>query len=190
MEKLLAFMVEASILQSPAVLLATGLVAYIVGPNLKKRGTNRFVRATIYGVGGVIGGLVSYSSLHIPSRQMELMEGLFLSIGLFAWSTIVAGTVLLIKKSLAEKQQPTVHNSASIDHSAPSRIGWWRSRKEFRLWIFGTAVWAIAVLLFVVAFEHYGSRIDDDEYLNMIFLMLAPPVFVGVSRYVYKTWIK
>jgi len=69
-------------------------------------------------------------------------------------------------------------------------VNWWGSKsKEFRLWVFYSVVWMIAVLFYVIAFDPYG-RMYEDDYLHMIFIMLSPPLLIGIARLVYNRWIK
>lgn len=75
-----------------------------------------------------------------------------------------------------------------------SEVSWWRRKSEnFRRWLFVSAFWAVAVLLFVVIFDPFNNGdwryMDDDEYVQMFTIMVIP-FLAGVLRYLYSKWVK
>lgn len=94
----------------------------------------------------------------------------------------------ILRKALTVKELASPSKDGVILDKAPS---WWSARsKLFRMWIFGSITWSTAILLFVIGSEPYGSRIDDDESFQMLFIMFVPPLFVGAATYGYNRWIK
>lgn len=69
----------------------------------------------------------------------------------------------------------------------------WNTRKDLRLWVFGSAVWIVGVLLYVIMIGPYSNSrrnyMNADEFLHMFMVMLLPPLFVGTARYVYEKYI-
>jgi len=73
-------------------------------------------------------------------------------------------------------------------------ISWWRNRRKgFRKWAFGSVVWIVLVLLFVVVFDPFNNGawryMDDEEYLKMFFVM-AIPLLAGGIKYAYDRIVK
>lgn len=70
----------------------------------------------------------------------------------------------------------------------------WSSRKDLRLWVFGSCIWVIGVLMYVVIIDPYDNRswahMNDDEYIHMFLVMVVPPVFFGATRHLYEKYIK
>lgn len=70
----------------------------------------------------------------------------------------------------------------------------WKTRKDIRLWCFGSIYWLIGVFLFVAIFDPYNNGswgyMNDDEWLHMFLVMLVPPIFIGSAKYVYEKHIK
>ena len=69
--------------------------------------------------------------------------------------------------------------------------GWWRRRsKNFRLWVFCSVIWASLLILYLIGMEPYGSRMNDRETQEFLFLMLVPPIFIGAVSYGYARFVK
>ena len=73
-------------------------------------------------------------------------------------------------------------------------VNWWRRRSRgFRIWAFGSVVWVVFVLLFVIVFDPFSNGawryMDGGEYLKMFFVM-AIPLLVGGIKYVYDRIVK
>lgn len=71
----------------------------------------------------------------------------------------------------------------------------WNTRKDLRLWSFGSAVWIAGVLLFVIVIGPYSNNsrrdyMNADEFAQMLMIMLFPPLFLGLAKYVYDKYIK
>lgn len=71
---------------------------------------------------------------------------------------------------------------------------WWRDKsKAFRVWVFGSAVWALLVLLFFVVFDphNYGAweYMSGSDYLQM-YCIMAMPLIGGAIKLLYDRLVK
>ena len=73
------------------------------------------------------------------------------------------------------------------------RLGWWRTKsKLFRLWAFGSILWLILVFLFILVFNPFGrylGNLDEEEILQMVFVMVIP-IAAGGIKYIYDKHVK
>lgn len=70
---------------------------------------------------------------------------------------------------------------------------WNRRSKLFRLFWVLSVFWVLGVLLFVVLFDPYGSRLSkmgNYDYMQVLSTMFVVPAFVGLAAYVYQRYIK
>lgn len=112
-------------------------------------------------------------------------------------SCVVAGswTTYLLRSHRVKNTYRTWQTEKSTTQPSTSSthpdLSWWRRRsKHFRVWVFASAVWACAVILYVVVFEPYGSWMDGSEYFNMFLIMLSPPLLIGGFKYAYDRWVR
>lgn len=123
------------------------------------------------------------------------------AIGSFVASCIVAGiwTAYLTRSvrvgNTYKTWQPVTVRSQSATNPGSYGTGlhqsWWRRRsKGFRLWVFTSIIWAVCVVLYVIAFEPYGSYISDGELFKTFFVMIVPPILVGGASYAYVKWVR
>lgn len=66
----------------------------------------------------------------------------------------------------------------------------WKDSFVVRLFTFGSFVWIISVLLFIVVVEPYGSRMSSNEFGQMYLMMFVPPTFISAATFVYKRFIE
>jgi len=59
-----------------------------------------------------------------------------------------------------------------------------------RVGIVGSAFWALAVILFVILFQPYGSYMSDNEFWKVIKAILFPPILGVVGYFAYTKMIK
>lgn len=93
--------------------------------------------------------------------------------------------------SSERKKLESILNNRSAHKRGAS---WWRSQsKSFRIWAFGSMVWIVFVLLFVLIFDPFNNDawgyMDDDEYLKMFFVMTIP-LLAGGIKYAYDRIVK
>lgn len=163
----------------------------------------RLKRLTIW-LFSLIAGLFLYVLLEILAG-VTLAAGEITNALAFGFSANLVGELSALAFSIigvqrALNSQAQVPDRSPLSKSIPQEAndsvdGWWRRRsKEFRLWCFGSTAWATAVLLFVVGLDPFNNGswdyMDDDEYFQMFFWMLVPPLFIGIARYSYEKWIK
>ena len=109
METLVGFILEHAIVNSSAIFPASLAIAYLTGTFLINAGVNNWIRIIIYSFAGVAGGLISYAYLTIPDRSIELMEGLYLSVGMLSYVIIPTAIIVLVKSYLKKRK----NNAAS-----------------------------------------------------------------------------
>lgn len=71
---------------------------------------------------------------------------------------------------------------------------WWRSKsKNFRVWAFGSGVWAFLVLVFFAVFDphNYGTwkYMRNSDYIEM-FCIMAIPLLAGGINFIYEKFVK
>jgi hypothetical protein len=59
-----------------------------------------------------------------------------------------------------------------------------------RIGIVGSAFWALAVVLFVVLFEPYGSYMSDNEFWKVVKAIIFPPILGVAGYFAYCKFIK
>lgn len=108
--------------------------------------------------------------------------------------------LLATEDAIAAKRKQDLDNEqkrfeAVLGKVAPRKeSSWWRSKsKGFRVWAFGSGVWAFLVLVFFVVFDphNYGSwkYMSDRDYLQMFFIM-SIPLLVGGIKFLYEKFVK
>ena len=70
MPPLLSFLIEASMVQSGAILFAALVVGYVTGPFLKNIGLNTYLRIALYSLVGAAAGIKLRGS---SSKQMAML---------------------------------------------------------------------------------------------------------------------
>ncbi|OOY36782.1 hypothetical protein BOV89_10660 [Solemya velum gill symbiont] len=74
-------------------------------------------------------------------------------------------------------------------------LKYWGVRKDLRLWFFGSGVWIVGVLLYVVIIDPYGIErnleyLDDENYVQIFLVMFPLPLFLGTAMYIHEKYIK
>lgn len=188
---------------SGLIFLSTAAISFAAGYRLWKIHSPESVRFAIFALWlvGPIGNILYIVSTTVIFRSLPSENELAQMIGGTLASCIMAGiwtAYLMLShrvKNTYRTWQPatpmTTTPTSSSDFTVFTRSGWWRNRsKSFRVWVFASALWVVGVVLCVIAFEPYGYLIDNYDTFNMLFVMLVPPVFVGVSKYVYDRWVR
>lgn len=71
---------------------------------------------------------------------------------------------------------------------------YWGVRKDLRLLVFGSGVWVLSVLLYVIIVDPYNNGswkyMNADEYFHMFLVMLVPPIFIATAKHIYEKHIK
>jgi p-aminobenzoyl-glutamate transporter AbgT len=120
--------------------------------------------------------------LHQEQREREASEAASTQAVVFS-----AGAVIVISAlGLLLANRRKISTSASH---------WWRSKsKDFRVWSFGSSLWATGLLLFVILADPYGeggvSFMDDDELVHMVSMMVIPPLFLGALWFGFKRFVR
>ena len=128
---------------------------------------------------------IAFANMDIGQYSHLIPIGVFINYFILRFQT-EAGA----KKYTDKMRQELGYDTESSEYSHEQSINWWGSKsKEFRLWGFYSVVWVLAVLVYIIAFDPYG-RMYGDDYFHMIFIMLSPPLFVGIAKLVYNRWIK
>ena len=104
MDKLIPFITEHTLVNSAPIFLASGVIALILGGFLSGLGAGNWTKIIIYSIAGVIGGVWAYSSMTIPERSLEVMEGLSLITGMLIYSLIVTSIVVFTKSAIKNRK--------------------------------------------------------------------------------------
>ena len=98
LENLIRFIFESSWANLFPISLAIIIVSYSAGSFLVRLGASTYVRASVYIVAGIMGGLWSYSSYDIPHRSIEIEEFIYLVIGTGILSAVIVMTYFYSEK--------------------------------------------------------------------------------------------
>lgn len=101
-EYLIKFIFESSLTNLFPISLAIVIVSYSAGSFLVRLGASTYVRASVYIVAGIIGGLWSYSYFDIPHRSIEKEEFIYLVIGTGILSAVIVVTYFSLEKRRKE----------------------------------------------------------------------------------------
>ncbi len=62
--------------------------------------------------------------------------------------------------------------------------------KRWRVALFSSICWTVAVVIFVIVFEPYGSRIGGDELFHMLTLIFLPAVVALGLFGIYESFVR
>ncbi|WP_320177507.1 hypothetical protein [Roseovarius pacificus] len=65
-----------------------------------------------------------------------------------------------------------------------------RVAKRWRVSYFLSGVWMLMMFLYAMVSDMYGSYLDNRELMNMIFMMVAPPLLALTLFWIYERFVK
>lgn len=187
-------MIEALIYEFIATWLL-GLMAYAVGAAISYRSIKLpsiarigFIYLQVWVITFV--ARFAFGYLGYTLKWDEAVQG-----GVAKFLLPIAAGAYFARQLLLLQTRRTVSSARQTPKADLTETSWWRRRSAgFRLWSFGSVLWALGVLFFVIAFDPYNngdwSYMDEDEYFHMLFVMFGPPLFLGASIYAYAKWVK
>lgn len=68
---------------------------------------------------------------------------------------------------------------------------WTNLNETSKAVVSGSAIWWLIVLSYVMTIEPYGSRMHSDDYINLLFWLILPPLcvfllYVWIRRFIWK----
>lgn len=90
------FVIESAIVNSIPILLSSMLFSYVSAPFLINLGIDTWKRISIYSLIGTVFGLISYGYFDIPDRSFELLEMIFLSLGMMSLAMFTIAIVTML----------------------------------------------------------------------------------------------
>lgn len=108
--------------------------------------------------------------------------------------------VLLFLKSdtlINKWGEPDNYKSLYLSEKRSLIYNWWQCRsKEFRVWLYFSGLWSLIVLLCVLLFSPYGNDVFslnglyESDWMQMIGIIIIPPLVLFFSRVIYIKWVK
>lgn len=131
--------------------------------------------------------VLAYAAYSLVTRLAFAPPGPGAFISLLAVGAAVSG----VRATLADRNRSMA--APSEDSAAASPQNLWRRRSwDFRLWVFGSVVWAAATILCSLVLHGIDGLEDlSDRQLRQIWgVMLLPPIFSGVLWFGYKRLVR